>query len=117
MNPEKREPVVKHLDSPDDTIMFDNGQLEVVTLGDTTVKRATVDPGWQWSEDVAPVMGTKRCESSHTLYVVSGRLRIELNDGTENEGGPGDVMVVPPGHDSWVVGDNQLVYVDFCRDH
>lgn len=116
MTPESHELVVKHLDAPDDTITFDNGTLDVVTLGNVTIKRATVDPEWRWSEDVAPLMGTDRCESHHTLYIVSGRLRIELNDGTEEEGGAGDVMVIPPGHDSWVVGDDPLVYVDFTGD-
>ena len=113
MNPETHELAVKQLDAPDDTITFDNGKLEVVTFGGVTIKRATVEPEWKWSNDVAPLMGTDRCESHHILYIVSGRLRIELDDGTEDEGGPGDVMAIPPGHDSWVVGDDPLVYVDF----
>lgn len=110
---ETNELAVKPLDKPDETITFNNGKLEVVTLGDVTIKRATVAPDWKWSQDVAPLMGTDRCKSHHTLYVISGRLRIELNDGTENESGPGEVMVIPPGHDSWAVGDDPLVYIDF----
>ncbi len=32
-----------------------------------------------------------------------------MRDGTLVELGPGDVFVVPPGHDSWVVGDEPYV--------
>lgn len=116
MNTEIHKLAVKQLDAPDDTIEFDNGKLEVVMFGGVTVKRATVEPDWKWSNDVAPLMGTDRCESHHILYIVSGRLRIELADGTEGEGGPGDVMEIPPRHDSWVVGNDPLVYVDFSVD-
>lgn len=113
MNPETHKLAVKRLDDPDDTVTFDNGKLEVVTFGSVTVKRATVEPDWKWSNDVAPLMGTDCCESHHILYIISGRLRIELDDGAEAEGGPGDVMEIPPRHDSWVVSDEPLVYVDF----
>ena len=32
-----------------------------------------------------------------------------MDDGTETEGGPGDVAIIPPGHNSWVVGDEPCV--------
>jgi hypothetical protein len=35
------------------------------------------------------------------------------DDGTETEGGPGDVAIIPPGHNSWVVGDKPCVGIDF----
>jgi hypothetical protein len=35
-----------------------------------------------------------------------------MDDGTEEEFGPGDLAVVPPGHDAWVVGDQPVVLID-----
>jgi hypothetical protein len=37
-----------------------------------------------------------------------------LDDGTEEEFGHGDIAYVPPGHNSWVVGDEPLVIIDFA---
>jgi hypothetical protein len=36
-----------------------------------------------------------------------------MGDGTEEEFGPGDAAVIPPGHNSWVVGKEPVVAVDF----
>jgi class 3 adenylate cyclase len=35
-----------------------------------------------------------------------------MDDGTEAEFGPNDVMDIPPGHDAWVVGDEQVIILD-----
>ena len=58
--------------------------------------------------DVKPLVGTSSCELAHTAYVVSGRMRVRMNDGTEAEFGPGDAHYVSPGHDAWVVGEEPL---------
>ena len=49
------------------------------------------------------------------LYVVSGRLGIRMDDGTELVASPGDVVVIDPGHDAWTVGDEDFVAVDFHK--
>jgi len=49
----------------------------------------------------------------HKGYIVEGRLRIRMRDGSEAEVGPGDVFRVSPGHDAWVVGDEPVVALDF----
>jgi mannose-6-phosphate isomerase-like protein (cupin superfamily) len=41
--------------------------------------------------------------------VISGRAAVAMEDGTERVMGPGDFFYVPPGHDSWVVGDEPYV--------
>ena len=38
---------------------------------------------------------------------------IRMDDGTEIKCKPGDVSLVAPGHDAWVVGDEPVVLVDF----
>lgn len=102
----------KSLNSPDETRTFDKGRLELVTLGGVTFGRATLQPGWKWSECVKPIAKTKSCEAPHVQYHISGRLKVVMDDGTEKEFGPGDVGVIPPGHDGWVVGKERVVVLD-----
>jgi hypothetical protein len=102
----------RNLSQPDETRTFDKGKLELVTVGDVTFGRATFQPGWKWSTCVKPVMKTKSCEAPHLNYHISGRLHVLMDDGTEDEFGPGDVSRLPPGHDAWVVGDEPVVVID-----
>jgi quercetin dioxygenase-like cupin family protein len=55
----------------------------------------------------------QRCQMAHTGYGISGRLHVKMDDGTEQEFGPGEVSYVPPGHDAWVVGNEPFVAIDF----
>jgi uncharacterized cupin superfamily protein len=104
----------KSFSSPDEVRPFaDKGQVELVKVGDGVVGRATFEPGWRWSEHVKPIAGTDSCQAAHMGYVVSGRQAVRMDDGTEIEFGPGDVVAIPPGHDGWVVGDEPCVVVDF----
>jgi quercetin dioxygenase-like cupin family protein len=89
------------------------GQLEVVTTDQGAVGRATFEPGWRWSEHVKPIAGTDSCEAAHTGYVISGRMTVQMNDGTTDDFGPGDLMICPPGHDAWIVGDEPCVVIDW----
>ena len=102
----------KSLDSPDETRTFENGKAQVVTLGNFSASRLVFEPGWRWSENVKPIAGTDSCQVLHTGYQVSGRLHVRMEDGTEEEVGPGEAYVIPPGHDAWVVGDEPVVSVD-----
>lgn len=71
------------------------------------------DPGWRWSKDIKPVAGTQSCQFHHVGVTLSGRLRVQMQDGVELEVGPGEVFEFPPGHDAWVVGDEPWISVDF----
>ncbi len=105
----------RNLDSPDETRTFENGKVGIVTLGDFTASRLVLEPGWRWSENVKPIVGTDSCQVRHTGYHVWGRLHVRMDDGTEEEFGSGDAYVIPPGHDAWVVGDEPVVSVDMSR--
>jgi hypothetical protein len=102
----------KSLSHPDETRSFDKGNVQIVALGGVTFGRATLQPGWKWSTCLKPLVKTESCEASHLQYHVSGRLRIRMNDGKEEEFGPGDVSLIPPGHDAWVVGQEPVVVID-----
>jgi EutQ-like cupin domain len=78
--------------------------------------RAQAEPGWRWSEAIKPIAGTDSCEVQHTGYVISGRMHVVMDDGSEQEIGPGDVYVIRPGHDAWIIGDETYVGVDFSSD-
>jgi mannose-6-phosphate isomerase-like protein (cupin superfamily) len=105
---------VKSVEKPDERRDFPHGHLEVLNLSGLTFGVATFEPGWRWSESVAPIAGTPTCQIHHNGYVVSGRLRMRMENGAETEVGPGDVFVCPPGHDAWVVGDEPCVAYDFA---
>jgi hypothetical protein len=102
----------KALSIPDERRSFDKGQLEVVTLGGVTFGRATLEPGWKWSTSIKPIVSTQSSEAARLQYHVSGRLRVRMDDGSEDEFGPGEVSLLPPGHDAWVVGDEPVVVID-----
>jgi hypothetical protein len=102
----------KNLSQADEIRKFPNGQLELVTVGGITFGRGTLQPGWKWSTSVKPLVNTKSCEAPHLQYHISGRLAVRMDDGSEAEFGPGDVSLLPPGHDAWVVGDEPVVVID-----
>ena len=105
---------VKDFDSPDETRRFvDKGQADVVNIGGQVVGHGVFEPGWRWSEHVKPIAGTDSCQVSHLGYVMSGRMHVVMDDGTEREIEAGQVVAIPPGHDAWTVGDEACVMVDF----
>ena len=105
--------VRKSANQPDETRRFDKGKIDVTNIGDTPIGRATFEPGWKWSTSVKPIVQTESCQINHTMYVISGRMHVRMDDGSEQEFGPGDTGIVPPGHDAWVVGNETFVGVDF----
>jgi class 3 adenylate cyclase len=87
-------------------------RASLVHVGPLSIGRARIEPGWRWSVDVKPRVGTASCEIHHLQLVLEGRLAIEMDDGEYAEFGPGEVCEVPPGHDAWVVGSDEVLLVD-----
>jgi hypothetical protein len=102
----------KNVDSPDETRTFPNGSMNIVRLNGLSIGRAVFQPGWRWSEHVKAIAGTESCQTHHRGYLISGRLGVRMNDGTEMEFAAGDVYEIPPGHDGWVIGDEPAVGVE-----
>ena len=90
---------IRRFESADEVRTFAHGTFELVQLGGMTVGRASYEPGWKWS--------------THVGIVVSGRAAALMDDGTEVVMEPGDLFAIPPGHDSWVVGDEPYVSLHF----
>jgi mannose-6-phosphate isomerase-like protein (cupin superfamily) len=105
---------VKNFDSPDEVRPFEGkGQAKMVQLAGHAVGKGTFEPGWKWSANVKPIAGTDSCQVAHFGYVLSGTMRIFMDDGSEVEVVAGDVVAIPPGHDAEVPGEEPCVMVDF----
>ena len=104
----------KQFTSPEETREFKDGmgKVDIVNVGALQIGRGVFEPGWRWSEHVKPLAGTDSCQAAHTGVVVQGRMAVRMDDGSEIEYGPGDAFYMPPGHDAWIVGDEQAVLID-----
>jgi quercetin dioxygenase-like cupin family protein len=98
-----------NLDTPTETRTFDRGRFELYAVGPMTIGRATYEPGWKWSEHVGAPAGASSCMVEHVGLVISGRAAVKMDDGEERVMEPGDFFYVPPGHDSWVVGNEPYI--------
>ncbi len=103
--------ILKRFESPDETRVFPKGKFEIVYIGGMTIGRATYEPGWRWSEHVGQATGSKSCQVEHVGMVISGVATAAMDDGRVFEMKPGDIFYIPPGHDSWVVGDEPYVSI------
>lgn len=101
--------ILKRFESSDEIRTFDKGRFELVRIGGMTLGRATYQPGWRWSAHVGAGLGRSSCEVEHIGVVLSGRATAAMDDGRVFEMRAGDVFHIPPGHDSWVVGDEPYV--------
>jgi hypothetical protein len=103
--------LLRRFEEPDEVREFPHGRFELVNVGGMTIGRATYEPGWKWSEHVGDAPAD-RCQVEHLGLVVSGRAAV-VGEGYDEVMGPGDIFAVPPGHDSWVVGDEPYVSLHF----
>ncbi len=103
----------KRFDEPDERTEFPHGRADTVRLGDRKIVRVTYEPGFRWTNDLAPKFEAEVCPIHYRILMLSGRLGLRLVDGDEREIGPGEAADVAPGHDSWTVGDEPAVFLDF----
>jgi mannose-6-phosphate isomerase-like protein (cupin superfamily) len=107
------EVVLKRFEKPDEVRTFEKGRFEVVKIGGMTIGRASYEPGWKWSVHVGKAVGQKMCQVEHVGMVMAGRATAAMADGKIIEMKAGDIFYIPPGHDSWVVGDEPYVSLHF----
>ncbi len=102
----------KSHDKPDERRTPSKTQVDIVRLPGFTLSRMTFQPGWRWSECIKPVVKTDTCQVSHLGYVVSGRLVVQLPDGSKQTVSAGASYAIPPGHDAWVEGKEPFVAIE-----
>ena len=103
----------KSFDTPDEQRKPDKTTVDVVKLPGASVARMVFEPGWRWSECIRPVVGTDSCQVRHVGALLSGEMEVVHDDGTKAQIQAGDAYVIEPGHDAWVVGDQQCVGLEF----
>ena len=92
---------------------FENAKIEAVNVGGQRVMRLTLQPGWKWSSDIKPVVGTDSCQATHLGVIVAGTVKAIHDDGTEKTYTAGDAYSIQPGHDGMVVGDEPALVYEF----
>jgi len=70
-------------------------------------------PGFRWSTDMKPIVGTARCMHAHAGFLAKGRIHIEYADGCVVEHKAPQIVAIGPGHDGWVVGNEPVVMIEF----
>ena len=88
---------------------------QVVELDDVTVIKVTFHPGAKWSVDLKEYAGTDSCLLPHVAYVIKGSIKIVMDDGSEETFSKGDIMMLPPGHDAWTVGNDPCEFIQFSQ--
>lgn len=106
-------PIQRCFDAPDEVQEVGSVRSACVRVGGLTVARTVHPPGFRWSTDVRPHVGTDRCRARHLGLVLSGAIEVELDDLSRHVIAPGAVYEIPPGHDAWVVGDEPCVTVEW----
>lgn len=103
---------IKSHQSPDEVRTPSKSRIEVVRLEAFTIGRFRLDPGWRWSECIKPVAKTESCQLSHVGHVISGRITVRMNDGTQKTIKAGESYTIPPGHDAWVEGNEPFTALE-----
>jgi hypothetical protein len=112
----------KSINDPDETIDWgEQGNSVQVTLGfagyglgnESTIWLSNLNPGWSWQRNIKPNVPFESCPLHHREYVISGRIRYALDDGTAVEASPGDHLLIDPGHQAEVLGDETCVLLDW----
>ena len=104
----------KSLDEPDGVEEYgDDGEAQGVQIGGQVVWRSRLKPGWSWLKNAKPRTGVDFCPAQHSEYVVQGRIVYRMQDGTTVEGKQGDFLIIEPGHQGEVVGDEECILVDW----
>ena len=82
-------------------------------LNGVAVTEVTFQAGAGWLEDLSP-MPNRPVRAATVAFVTAGTLRVVLGDGSQ-EDFRREVMLLPPGHDAWTVGDQACTFVEFSK--
>ena len=64
------------------------------------------------SQSICPLQADS-CQARHLGVVMKGTVAARHDDGTEMTYSEGDAYAIAPGHDGWVVGDEEAVVFEF----
>lgn len=92
--------------------------IDMTPAGDGRIRRVIYPVGFRWSTHMKPVVGSDLCMHAHVGFLVRGRIHMQYADGCVVEFTAPQAVVIDPGHDGWVVGQEPavLIEVDFAGD-
>jgi hypothetical protein len=67
----------------DEVMTPNNAKVEMVNVGGQRVMKISAKPGWKWSTDIKPVVGTESCQAKHVGVIVEGSITCRHDDGSE----------------------------------
>jgi class 3 adenylate cyclase len=105
---------IRDLGEPEAVIRYPLGATYQVRLAGTVISHHLLQPGWSWEAHAQPEVGAASCELYHRGVVLSGRMGVRTDEGEEVVIGPNQVFDLPPGHLTWVEGDEELVMLDWA---
>ncbi len=88
-------------------------KIDIVRAGNGRIKRLVYPSGFRWSTHMKQTVGTEVCMHAHVGMLARGRVRGEFADGCSFDYVAPCVVVLEPGHDAWVVGDEPAVLIQF----
>ena len=105
--------IVKRFDTPDRVVTFDNGRLEVITVGGRVIGKGSYGAGWRWS-DAARVPARGERPPDHLGVVLSGRAKVITGEAEEIDLKPGDFFHIATEFEGWVVGYRpcEILYIN-----
>jgi hypothetical protein len=92
-----------------------NIKKESVVLQGASVTRVTFDVGAKWSNDLKEYAGTNSCQLPHVSLVLSGTLRIVMDDGSQQDFPRTTSCCCHPVTMRESVGSELCVFVEFSR--
>ncbi len=87
--------------------------VDVVRAANGRIKRLVYPPGFRWSTHMKSIAGTSHCMHAHVGFLARGHVRGEYADGCAFDFIAPQALVLEPGHDAWVVGDETAVLIQF----
>lgn len=105
---------IRDLGEPEAVVTYPLGATYQVRLAGTVISHHVLQPGWSWEVHARAQAGTSSCELYHRGVVLRGRMGVRTDEGEEVVIGPNQVFDLPPGHVTWVEGDEELVMVDWA---
>src|SRR2546426_11199624 len=87
--------------------------IDSVPAANGRLKRLVYPPGFRWSTHLKPVVGTDLCRHAHVGFLARGHIQGAYRDGCGFDFTAPAVVSLAPGHDAWVVGEEEAVLIQF----
>ena len=87
--------------------------IDVSRAGNGRVKRVTYPAGFRWSTHMKPISGTDMCMHAHVGFIARGAIGIRYADGCTAQFRAPQFVVIEPGHEGWVDGNEPAVMIEF----